>query len=244
MVLQTNVSVGTPVGNNTYNRGPAPITQQSLYVWSPTARDLSDNAGLANQVSVESSRNAVTCFMRGLKEKITFSSNDSTPWLWRRIVIFSKNSNYRISTTGTSTTFSPFIENSAGYARVVNQPVNGQFFDDGLWKGVQNIDWDEFMTAPVDTRRNDLVYDKTVSIAPGAQQGTYRSFNRWHPINKNLVYDDEEAGQSMTTNYWSVTDKRGCGDMYIIDIFKPGAGAQAGSILYFKPEASLYWHEK
>lgn len=244
MVLQTNVSTGTPVGSNTYNRGPAPITGNAIYIWCATARDLTELSGAPNQVINESARNSTTCYMRGLKEKITFSSNDATPWLWRRIVIFSKNPNYRSSTTGSGTTFSPYIENSAGYARVVNQPFQGAAYDDGLWKGQINVDWDDFMTAPVDTRRNDVAYDKTITISSGAQLGTYRSYNRWHAINKNLTYDDDEAGQTMQYSHFSTMDKRGCGDMYVIDVFKPGAGAQAGSILYFKPEATLYWHEK
>lgn len=244
MVLQTNVSTTTPVGNATYNRGPAPVSQNSIYIWCPTARDLSNSTGGVNPSLVDSARTATTCYMHGLKEKITFSTNDATPWLWRRVVIYSKDPDFRTSTSGAGSTFNTFIENSAGYARVVNQPVNGAFYDDRLWKGQINIDWDDFMTAPVDNSRNDVVYDKTVTMSSGAQLGMYRSFNRWHGINKNLVYGDDENGASTATSYWSVSDKRGCGDMYVIDIFKPGAGVQTNSVLYFKPEASLYWHEK
>jgi hypothetical protein len=244
MVLQTNVSTGTPVGAATYNRGPTPITQSSIYVWCATARDLSIPAGGANSIIDEMGRTSSTCYMRGLKEKITFSTNDATPWLWRRIVFYSKNPSLRASTTGAGNTFSPIQENSAGYARVVNQPVIGGAYDDVIWKGTQNTDWDDFMTAPIDNRRVDLAYDKTISIAPGAQGGVYRSYNRWHPINKSIVFDDEEQGGVENQSSWSVLDKRGAGDMYVIDVFKPGASLAGSSVLYFKPEATLYWHEK
>lgn len=244
MILQTNVSTATPVGNPTYNKGPAPITGQAFYVWCATARDLTQPNSVVNSIVDEAGRTATTCYMRGLKEKITFSTNDATPWLWRRIVFYSKNPFMRTSTSGAGNTFAPYQENSAGFARVVNQPVVGGTYDDVIWKGQIGVDWDDFMTAPVDTRRLDLQSDKTVTIAPGAQGGVYKSFTRWHPINKNLVYDDEENGPIEATSVFSVLDKRGCGDMYVIDIFKPGAGLQSTSVLYFKPEATLYWHEK
>lgn len=247
MLSVTNTSIGNPVGSSTYLIAPAVITadRNAFWVWSPTARSMDRGDGIA-LIGDEASRTATNVYMRGLKEKIAITTNDACPWFWRRIVFYSKLPAFRTATTGGGNAFSPYFYGSNGYNRMVNQPVNGSAYDDGIWKGTLNKDWNDFITAPVDNRRVDLRYDKTISLNSGAAQGFSRNFNRWHPMNKTLTYDDDENGGAESLSPWSVSDKRGMGDMYIVDIFQSGAGRGTGttSQLYFRPEATLYWHER
>lgn len=248
MLCVTNTTIASGSGGSTFLPGPATITGARLgfFVWSPTARQPEDGTGTVTPVQ-ESTRGATTCYMRGLKEKITLTSNDGCPWLWRRVVFYSRDATLRnANLIAGDTVYRPYFYGTSGYQRVVNQPVIGGPYDDRIWKGTAGQDWSDFLDAVVDTRRVDLVYDKTVSLNPGSQQGFNRSFTRWHPMNKNLVYDDDESGGKEATNYWSVTDKQGMGDCYVVDIFQSGAGRAPNndSQLYFRPEATLYWHER
>jgi len=247
MLAVTNTSLTSGVGSATYVQNPGIVTgdRTALFLWCCSARSFADGTGTP-AVFQESTRTATTCYLRGLKEKIAITTNDGCPWFWRRILVSTKNINYRNSTTGAGNAFSPYFYGSSGYQRMINQPVVGGFYDDGLWKGTQGADWNDFVTAPVDGRRNRILYDKTMTIAPGSSQGTTRNYNRWHNINKSIVYDDDENGGGENATPWSVTDNRGIGDVYVIDIFQSGAGRQSGnaSQLYFRPEATLYWHER
>lgn len=251
MLSVTNTTLASGAGAVDYAVGPAIVTgnRQALFVWCPTARGgvlpLTNGGGFPIDQAV---RERTTVFMKGLSEKITLSTNDSCTWLWRRIVFYSRDPGFRaVSTNGSSqTTYAPFFYGSNGYQRVLNQPVNGGFIDSQLWAGTFSRDWSDFMTAKVDNRRVDLKYDKVITINPGSSGGVTRHFTRWHGMNKNLVYDDDEFGGDEVTSSYSVTDKRGMGDCYVVDIFQSGAGRAEGtnSQLYFRPEATLYWHEK
>ena len=89
---------------------------------------------------------------------------------------------------------------SAGIVRPwVNSYINnngttqaGQWVD--LFEGAGNVDWADVNSAKVDTRRIDLHYDKTITINSGNSSGVFRTYRRWHPMNKNLVYDDDQDG--------------------------------------------------
>jgi len=96
----------------------------------------------------------------------------------------------------------------------------------------------------VDTRRVDLKFDKVYRISSGNANGVFRERKLWHPMNKNLVYDDDESGAGENGGTFSVNDKRGMGDYFIVDIFQPGTGATATDYLQVTSATSLYWHEK
>lgn len=247
MVSVSNTSIGNSAGSTSYLIQPAVVTadRNGFFVWCATARSMDRGDGSA-AIQDEASRTATNTYMRGLKEKIAITTNDACPWFWRRVVFYSKLPAFRTATTGAGNAFSPYFFGSNGYNRMVNQPVSGGVYDDGIWKGTFNKDWNDLITAPVDNRRVDLRYDKTITLNSGATQGFSRNFNLWHPINKSLVYDDDENGGGESLSPWSVVDKRGMGDMYVIDIFQSGAGRGTGttSQLFFRPEATLYWHER
>lgn len=246
MLCYSNVTAANPYGSSTYTASPAILTGNVLHVfpWCATARGITSANGYDGAKVDEPIRTATTVFMRGLAERIRISTSDGLPWLWRRVCFASKNNAIRTYTTGTSTSYSPAIFTSSGYVRAVNQVASGTNFDDLIWKGTINKDWNDWITAPIDSRRVDVKYDRTVTIAGGNEEGTIREFSLWHPMNKNLVYDDDENGDEDGGNQWSVQDKRGMGDYWVVDIFSPRAGGASTSQLLFEPQASLYWHEK
>lgn len=224
----------------------------SMFLWSPTARDLTDSTGVANGVSYESSRTASTIYLRLLSEKIRMSTSDSTPWIWRRIVITTKSPLWRtlIPTEATSGKNKfPYIETTNGFSRLLQQwddlagsPETQKTILDDLFRGKQGKDWSDPITAPVDTLTLNKLYDKTVTIRSGNDTGTVRMTRRTHTFNKTFRYFEDENGQFQDSAHWSSLGK-GMGDVFIVDFFSNFIGG-ASTLLKFEPEATLYWHEK
>jgi len=239
--------------------GPTVLSGTYRYqtlVWMPTARNLSNGPNQRGGLPDPSTRTSQTCFMRGVKETIVLATSTNNPWLWRRIC-FKFRGNMIITadvgepdfvevplwhrddskgfTRGT-TRLLPSLDTTATqvYAKLVNL----------LFKGVEGTDWSNFMIAKTDNIRLDIVYDKTTRITSGNDVGTNRTFRRWHGMNKNLVYNDDEFRGGLTDTYLSVADKRGMGDYYIVDLFDAGPNAAGEDELSFDPHATLYWHEK
>jgi len=230
----------------TYTNG----TNGGFYIWCPTARDLNDNTGAANTITSEMQRTATTCFMRGLSERIDIQSSSAVPWKWRRICFTLKDPSVFASGTGATMNYPGYIESSDGYTRAwVNAFVNNDAatlvnFQGLLFQGRANVDWDELMMAKVDSRRVDLKFDKTRLIQSGNDTGVFKKYPHWHSMNKNLVYDDDENGDTMQSSNFSVTDKRGMGDYIIVDIFQAHGTATATDILRIQSETTMYWREK
>ena len=63
-------------------------------------------------------------------------------------------------------------------------------------------------------------------------------------MNHNLVYGDDEVGGQEATTLFSTEGKAGMGDYYVVDLFQPSFGAGESDTLYFRPQATLYWHER
>lgn len=226
-------------GNTTYAVSPAYLqavtgTTKNTFIfpWCPTARS-------STTFQEPTDRNSQTCYMRGLKERIEIQTNSGAPWQWRRICFTRKG-----ATLATSTTFAPFLFTSNGYVRIVNQLPSSQPFLGDIFDGSQLVDWNDYFAAKVNTKLVTLKYDKTISIQSGNASGVLRSFSRWHPMNHNLIYADEEAGGDETTGSYSTLGRAGMGDYYILDIFQSGGGATTSDVLSFNPQATLYWHEK
>jgi len=66
----------------------------------------------------------------------------------------------------------------------------------------------------------------------------------WHPMYKNLTYEQEQDGEKMIDSAVSVTGRLGMGNYYVVDIFRKHGVNDDQSTLTFTPEASFYWHEK
>lgn len=225
---------------------------QGFVFFAPNARDLVQYGGGSNTVVQEAQRTSTTCYMRGLSEHLRLQTSSAVPWLWRRITFCSRDINFRqylAIDTPTTTTFN-WVETSNGYKRTaINQNVNNSTntqnnLNEIIFKGAQGIDWVDIIVAQVDTRRIDLKSDKTCRIVSGNQSGTMREFKLWHAMNKNMVYSDDETGEAEATSVWSVTDKRGMGDFYVLDLFASGLGGTSTDLLAVQYNSSLYWHEK
>lgn len=246
-------SSGTPsqggynVGNNPGNGGATTILP-----WIATCRDNSINttSGEIGTIFQQSTRTATSCYMRGLREDIELQTSSAVPWQWRRVCFTTKDP---AATIGTGLGgISGVYENSNGFQRHLYNVTSGTTPDamalgllrGAMFKGQLNIDWLDYMTAPIDTQRITLRYDKTRTIASGNQSGCIRKYKMWHGMNKTLVYDDDENGAVENASYYSVSSKAGMGDYYVVDIFAPGKGATASDALSFEPQATLYWHER
>lgn len=230
-------------------------TGSAFVVWNATARDATDSSTGNNFPAYESGRTSTTCFMRGLKENIRVQTSTGLPWLWRRICFTYKDRAIfdqinGVGTGGPVQNYVSFIEASNGYGRLAfNQTLNNQaptiaFQQARLFRGEQGQDWNDPMTAPLDTRRITVKYDKYTRISSGNSTGILRDYKRWYPMNRNLVYDDDEAGNTEAFSSFSVADKAGMGNYYVCDIIQPGYGGTTSDILSMSFEASLYWHEK
>lgn len=223
----------------------------AFYVFSPTARDLFAPNGNTN-VTEMAQRTATTCFMRGFSEHLRIQTSSPIPWFHRRICFTYRGITFKNSTGGTPiATYSPYRDDAVrGMTRYwLNSANNGtsgfvSLMQDTLFKGTYNLDWNDLITAPVDTARVDLKFDKTFTYKSGNAVGIVKEHKLWHGMNKNLVYNEDEQGTDMGTDYYSVQDKRGMGDYYIIDIIQAGEGSAATDLMRINNTSTLYWHEK
>lgn len=258
MMAYANTST---VNANPVAVGPGPYmvsgaNDTAVCIFTPTGMDLDTN-GVPNTVTYDAARTSTTCFIKGFSEKIKIQTSTGRPWFWRRIVIRSKNPTflfYSGQDTIVPAVGSPVspgvLENTNGMQRLWNnlstsggnQTISNIY--NVLFRGTINLDWTDVMTAPVDTTRVDLVRNTVRTIKSGNESGTVREYNMYHPYNHNLVYDDDEAGASKTTRFYSVSDKRGQGDMHIIDLFSCGLGKGASDLLNLTSTSTVYWHER
>jgi len=232
--MMPTVVDGTNVTPGGYGM-PGNIT--SVFFWNATARDrLSSN----NQPTANSVRESDVCYMRGLKERITLRTNTQAAWRWRRVCFTAKGFE------GNFGTLYPEQENSNGWMRMLRN-YNGTAvlpnLTEYIFKGTQSVDWFDVMNAKVDTNRVTLKYDRTITINSGNDKGKYVNQNLWHPMNKNLVYANDESGEGESNQIVSSLGKAGMGDYYVMDLFSCATGVDADGLL-FQPEATLYWHEK
>lgn len=217
--------------------------------------DLNDTGGGANTISMESARTSTTCYFRGVSEKIRIQTSSGLPWFWRRITFRAKNPVFLAyaaadSPSSVNSGNPTFIETSNGMQRLyLNQTINNANntianWTEFIFKGAQNVDWTDYQTAAIDTRRVDLVSDRRTTIRSGNQAGTVKDTSHWIPYNHNIVYDDEERGGNEETRYTSVRDKQGNGDLFVMDIFTPGTGGTTNDLLALNSTSTAYWHEK
>lgn len=248
-------SNATTAGNNQavaagslYVNGTSPY---AMCMYSPTCRALV--TGGATNLAVDScDRTASTCYMRGYKENVRIQTSSPLPWLWRRIVFSSKGNTWSQQDPNDTSTpkYSPYSDTSIGMARLwLNLQATGatntmKNFQTVLFRGTINQDWNDVITAKVDTARISVMSDTTIPIRTGNNSGHFSERKLWYPINKNIVYDDDESGAAETTSYYSTDSKAGLGDVYIADFFVPGVGGTTSDLINVNATATLYWHEK
>lgn len=245
MLGYTNVTAADPAGGNTFLQGPAELLGNNTYIfpWICSARPALLNGQKGDTINA-AMRTKTTCYMRGLKETISIVTNTGCPWLWRRIVFTMKGDDLYLLAGNNFTWWRATpangvvrnIQNAYSETTVLNTLL------DRMFDGSEHVDWSDVFNAKTDRKRINVMYDKTIPINSGNTQGTIRNYNRWHGMNKNLEYEDEEYGNVEVTSPFSTKANRGMGDCYVVDIFI-GAGT-ASDKLRFSVESKLYWHEK
>lgn len=248
--------------NTNGTAGSQTVQQGSLFVsgstgfamslFSPTCRSLV-TAGQTNEITDPADRTSSTCYMRGYKENLRIQTNSGLPWLWRRICFTYKGPVFSTVLAADPTPiqpFSPYSDTSVGMGRkwfntsVNNMPNTVTNWQGIIFKGAQGYDWTDVITAKVDTSRITVKGDTTRRITTGNANGHLSERKLWYPMNKNLVYDDDEIGAQETTSYYSTDAKAGMGDYYIVDFVVPGLNATSADSFNMNCTATLYWHEK
>ncbi|WGD01137.1 MAG: capsid protein [Genomoviridae sp.] len=235
---------------------PAPITANGNTAyrgfWIATAQDLTDQTGILGRVGEEAVRTATSCYMRGVAEHLRIQTSSALPWFWRRICFTYKGpelTNVSSLDSPTSSIYA-YLDTTSGMQRlgfnqnVANMPNTINNHDSIIFRGAKGLDWQDYIVAPVDNSRVSLKFDKTWTLRSGNQSGTVKEVKLWHPMNKTLMYGDDESGDLQATNYTSVSSKIGMGDYYIMDIIAPGQGGTASDLMVMVPNTTLYWHEK
>lgn len=249
MLTITNITAASQQAGTTYFPQPAVITggtnASPPIIWCATARSDDTGGGALGTVFDQATRTATECYMKGLAENIEIQVSDGVPWQWRRICFTYKGIN---NVAPDITGFSLFRKSTtANFVRAMNMVPNNTYKDtlEGiLFRGNANQDWNDPITAPIDTSFITVKYDKVRHIASGNEDGCIRQYKLWHPMNKTLVYADDEIGGKMVQSFYSVQSKRGMGDYLVVDYFRPRIGSTSSNQLSFNSTATLYWHEK
>lgn len=220
-------------------------------IWIATAQDLTDQTGVIGRVAEEAVRTSTSCFMRGLSEHVRIQTSSGTPWFHRRVCFTYKGNDLQTFTADSpNSTQNRYLDTTVGMQRLMfNENVNIQpntinVQDAIIFKGAKGLDWNDELIAPLDHRRISVKYDKIVPIRSGNERGTAKEYKLWHPMSKNIIYADDETGDSEVSSYTSTSSKAGMGDYYVMDIIKSGTGGNASDLLQFSVNSTLYWHEK
>lgn len=248
MLGYSNLANDSSDGSNAFHLGAGILKGGRQYIipWIATARDMSPVEGFLGSVTQKATRTSTECFMRGLRERIQLQTNNGTSWQWRRIC-FTFKGQYLVNATTGSETQRYQIETSRGFARVMtdfNLGTAAEPLNNILFKGKQGIDWSSYFAAKTDNTRVNVMYDQTRIISSGNQNGVMRNFKLWHPMNKNLYYNEDEAGATTGDNVYSTESKRGMGDYYVVDYILAGTGSNINDLMSFEPDSTLYWHER
>lgn len=195
----------------------------------------------------EADRTATTCYMRGYHENVRLVLPDANEWVWRRICFTYRGPNisslgnaYYFDTTGVYRYAYDASDDSATQSQLYQQRMYTILF-----LGTYQQDWDDPMVAPLDGRRIGIKMDRIRYLKSGNDQPVEKIYKDWLPMNKNLTYDDDQNGPTESSAPYSVSDKRGMGDYYIIDLLRcTNPNAPAANKLFFQPSGTLYWHEK
>lgn len=241
-----NVANDSTDGTTTFHSGGAVLKGGRTYImpWIATARDLTDNNNANNTVAMRAARTSMTPYMVGLKERIQVQTNNGATWQWRRICFRFKGNFIYAQETGP---YRLAVETSNGWRRILSDWGNGtpsEAINQVLFDGVQGVDWQSYFAAKTSRERVTVCYDQTRIIQSGNASGVMRNYSVYHPMNKTLVYDDEENGQANNQAKYSTAGNGGMGDYYVVDYIAAGTGTTTSDLLSFDPTATLYWHEK
>lgn len=231
-------------------------TGYAMCLWNATARNMATGGAGANLFMDKADRTSTTCYMRGLREVLRVQTSSPLPWVWRRICYTTKDDIFLTSVAGdTAPTQSHRVyfddqSDNRGMERLwFNASVNSTpntlgVFLGIIFQGEQGKDWNNVLNAKTDSTRIRTWSDTQVPLHTGNQSGYFKTHKRWYPMDKNLVYADDESGAAEASSYITTAARPGMGDYYVLDLFVPGIGGTATDLLTVDSQASLYWHEK
>jgi hypothetical protein len=199
-------------------------------------------------------RNVSDTYAVGYREKVAITVNGGGTFMWRRIVFMLKGQDLRqaMDSDGTGTVAQQLYwqTTEGGCNRVIGPLPEGQNSNEELtsyvFKGQVAVDWNNYFTAPVDTRRVTVRSDRTRVIRPGNETGAARLYSMWYPIRRSIIYEDDMESDVVGDKAYSTAGLRGVGDMYILDMMGiiTGGGDIPVTTYTFNPEGSYYWHER
>jgi hypothetical protein len=245
--------IATPIDNTGAAQTPGSTNMtaanQYMYIFSPTARTAGYVTDAGDRVLTASSseRRKTKCFVRGYKETMEMQTTDASVWVWRRIVF---------STIGLAEQFSPellyFRDDVRGYARTTFDLNSGTVEADQyqgmvygrLFDGLEGVDWSSPFTAKTNPQEVRVYSDRTTTLqSPNSDRGTYRNYKNWYPINRSIIYNDDEAGDAAKASNTVAkgTPYGNMGDLFVVDFFRSVGPDTAG--LQIVPHGKYYWHE-
>jgi len=220
-----------------------------MIVFNPTHRFL-----VPNNAAYKAYRTSSAPYIRGYLERVELNPTDGATWWWRRVV-FAVKSSLAVDATTDANLGAQATAGATSYRQVrdLSGESTGNYHDTNvaiqtlMFEGVQGVDWLDPLSAKLDRTRVTIIKDKTRTLSSGNDIGRPRIIRDYTPINKTLVYDDEENGLSMNPAPFSVESKAGIGNIYVVDFLncpRPANTGSPGTGITFNPAATLYWHEK
>lgn len=252
-VYKPDPFTGTGATGGAIQFSATPSARWNALAFVATARGFTTSSGAGeSNVNDDATRTATRCYARGIKEQLVYETTSGRHWLHRRIC-FTFYGTEILNPDDTRDLHGAYwLETSNGYVRAMTN-VFSPTADTTLWgqiadvvfKGQPSQDWSDLITAKVDNRRVKLMYDHTYSIQSGNEEGVIKRRSLWHPMNKTIVYNDDEAGGSKINTELSANNRQSMGDYYILDIFDCGTQpASDDDTLSFAAHATYYWHER
>lgn len=224
-----------PTGANPVQGSFLVLGTGAQFLWCASGRDRGADVGADPTASSVRERDLV--YARGLKESIIMTTNSPASWRWRRIAFTCKGVPFS----------SPVdLETSSGWVRMLRNVAGtaaGTTITSYIFKGAQNVDWQDVFVAKLDTNRVKVYYDKLRTLSSGNSNGKFFRSKHWFPMNQNLLYANDENGETETGDTHSTLGRAGMGDFYVLDFFDCTT-LSSSDTLQFQPEATFYWHEK
>lgn len=229
-----------------------------VFIFSPSMRY---KRSFDSDLPTDMSREDDEIYYVGFGERLRFATSDSSDWRWRRIVFSAYiHQVWEFPTTGAPIQAEYPISNgeadTGGYRRVFQRvepassatdPVKATFIRGQLYyhlfRGTQNSDWSNPMTAPINTQKVHVYHDRLTRIASNSDAGAQLITKRWHPIRKNMIFDDQEFGKENLSLPYAGSSRRGIGDVYVVDMFQCVNDSE-GVDLSIGTDATTYWHER
>lgn len=225
-------------------------------MWCPTFMNLDESVPTVTDTNHIRERSDI--YFKGFSEKWSINIGAAAQLYWRRIMFWS-NDRYDVaapiqSAFAEDTYFRPLrpmqFANSEPDRAIINL----------IFRGVQGVDWTQYINAPVDTKRIRLHSDKTTKLE--AKIGVtniseddeltgvgYFRRSKTAFVNKSLTYADEEAGTDDTSSPWQATGGRSQGNLYVFDLFSyqlsnTRLANPIRPLPSFGCDAVVYWHER